>query len=182
MPQGCPLIRNNNFWEFLYANKLWFAIILWIFSLFLLFFGYFVIRLTIFLYGVTTAATFAIIFSAMSYDDFFYDGLTSIHIFMILLSFLLGFLFGIFLLTMPKLGYINIGLWVGIIFSLLLQNAALYATGSLLAFWITLGVSGAIMMGVAIMAFNKFIILSSSFISSFWIIRTLGFFLPYYPN
>lgn len=94
----------------------------------------------------------------------------------------MGILFGIMLLTLPRLGYINIGLWVAVIFSLLLQNSVLYLTGSLVGFYITVGVVGLIMTAIAMMKLKNYIILSTSFISAFWIIRPLGFFLPYYPN
>jgi hypothetical protein len=94
----------------------------------------------------------------------------------------MGILFGVSLLTLPRLGYINIGLWVAVIFSLLLQNSVLYLTGDLLAFYITVGVVGLIMTGIALMKLKNYIILSTSFISAFWLVRPLGFFLPYYPN
>lgn len=145
--------------------------------------GYFVIRLTIFLYGILTGAVFGIILSAQSYVNFFYDDTGSgIIVFIILLSFLMGLLFGLALLTLPRLGYVNIGMWDAIISSLLLQNSFLYLTGSMNAFYITLGVSCLIMFAISLLRFRKFIILSTPFISAFWIIRTLGFILPNYPN
>jgi len=145
--------------------------------------GYFVIRLTILLYGICTGAVFGIVFSAQNYTNFFYDDNGSgITTFIVVLSFLMGLLFGIGLLTLPKLGYVNIGMWDAIIFTLLLQNGALYSTGSMLGFYITLGISCLIMTAISLLGFRKFIILSTPFISSFWIIRTLGFILPYYPN
>lgn len=145
--------------------------------------GYFWIRLTILLYGISTGAVFGIILSAQNYTDFFFsDSNNSIPIFIVILSFLMGLLFGIALLTLPKLGYVNIGMWDAIIFTLLLQNAVLYTTGSMLGLYITLGISCLLMTAVSLLGFRKFIIISTPFISSFWIIRTLGFFLPYYPN
>jgi hypothetical protein len=145
--------------------------------------GYFVIRLTIFLYGILTGAVFGIIFSAQSYVDFFYDETgNGIIVFIILLSLLMGVLFGFVLLTLPRIGYVNIGMWDAIIFSLLMQNSFLYLTGSMTAFYITLGVSCLLMLCISLLRFRKFIILSTPFISAFWIVRTLGFVLPYYPN
>ncbi len=94
----------------------------------------------------------------------------------------MGILLGVTLLTLPRLGYINIGLWVAVIFSLLLQNSVLYLTGDLLAFYITFGVVGFIMTGIALMKLRNYIILSSSFVSAFWLVRPLGFFLSSYPN
>lgn len=94
----------------------------------------------------------------------------------------MGILFGVMLLTLPRLGYVNIGLWVAVIFSLLLQNSVLYLTGDLVAFYITIGVVGLIMTVIALMKLKNYIILSTSFISAFWIVRPLGFFLSSYPN
>jgi hypothetical protein len=94
----------------------------------------------------------------------------------------MGILFGICLLTMPKLGYMNIGLWVAVIFSLLLQNSVFYLTGTLTAFYITVGVVGLLMCIISLMAFKNYIIISTAFISAFWLVRPLGFFLSSYPN
>lgn len=183
MPNGCPTITINHFWDFLISNRIWFAVILWIFAGFELFMGYFVIRFTILLYGICTGAVFGIIFSAQNYTNFFFDNTnTSIPTFIVILSFIMGLLFGLALLTVPKLGYVNIGMWDAIIFSLLLQNGALYSTGSMLGFYITLGISCLLMTAISLLGFRKFIILSTPFISSFWLVRTLGFVLPYYPN
>ncbi len=94
----------------------------------------------------------------------------------------MGILFGVSLLTMPRLGYVNIGLWVAMIFALLLQNSVLYLTGSLLACYITFGVVGLIMSIIALLKLRNYIILSTSFVSAFWLVRPLGFFLTSYPN
>ena len=176
--QGCSTLTSNNFWKFLSSNKVIFAIIIWSVSIFQLLMGYFVIRLTILIYGIMTGAVLGVVISAQNYHNFFYDNNgNGITIFIILLSFFMGFMFGLSLLTLPKLGYMNIGLWNAIIFSLLLQNSALYTTQSMTAFYITLGVSGFIMLAVSLLGFRKFIIISTSFISSFWIVRVLGLFL-----
>lgn len=63
----------------------------------------------------------------------------------------MGILYGIFLLTVPKLGYVNIGVFVAALFSLLLQNSVLYLTKSLLAFYITFAVTAAVMAIIALM-------------------------------
>lgn len=94
----------------------------------------------------------------------------------------MGVLFGVSLLTMPRLGYVNVGLWVAVIFALLLQNSVLYLTGSLLAFYITFGVIGFLMTIIALLKLKNYIILSTSFVSAFWLVRPLGFFLSSYPN
>ncbi len=94
----------------------------------------------------------------------------------------MGLLFGIFLLTVPKLGYVNIGIFVAAIFSLLLQNSVLFLTGSLLAFYITFGVTAFLMTIIALMELRYFIIICTSFTGAFFFIRPLGFYLPGYPN
>jgi hypothetical protein len=94
----------------------------------------------------------------------------------------MGILFGISLLTLPKLGYLNIGLWVAVILGLLLQNSLFYLTGTLTAFYITIGAVGLIMSAISLMAFKNYIIISTSFISAFWLVRPIGFFLSSYPN
>jgi hypothetical protein len=63
----------------------------------------------------------------------------------------MGLLFGIFLLTVPKIGYINIGVFVAALLSLVLQNSVLFLSGSLLAFYITFGVTALVMSIIALM-------------------------------
>lgn len=94
----------------------------------------------------------------------------------------LGILFGIALLTMPKIGYINIGVIVAALFSLLLQNSVLFLTGSLLAFYITFGVTALLMTIIALLELRYFIIICTSFTGAFLFVRPLGFFLAGYPN
>ena len=94
----------------------------------------------------------------------------------------MGILFGVALLTLPRIGYMNIGRWVAVIFSLLMQNSVLYLTGNLLAFYITVGVVGLLMSIIALLKLKNYIILSTSFVSAFWMVRPLGFFLSSYPN
>ena len=139
--------------------------------------------MTIFIFGILSGAIFGIIYTAENYVNFIYESEGyGIAVFVICLSVLMGILFGVALLTLPRLGYINIGLWVAFIFSLLLQNSVLYLTGDLLAFYITVGVVGFIMAAIALMKLRNYIVLSTAFISAFWLVRPLGFFLPYYPN
>ena len=85
--------------------------------------------MTILMTGIYTGGFLGIIFSAENYENFFMEQ-TSIFIFVIVLSVVMGVLLGIFLLTVPKLGYLNIGLWSALVFSLLLQNSVLYLTAS----------------------------------------------------
>lgn len=101
---------------------------------------------------------------------------------MIILSALLGIFYGFLLITLPKLGYFNIGVWLGAIGTLMLQNAVLYLSKSLLAFYIVLGVMCLVLGIIAIMAFKYFIIVSTSIMSGFMLVRPLGFYLDYYPN
>lgn len=106
--------------------------------------------MTILLYGIFTGSFFGVLLIAESYKNFDLES-NGLFIFTVCLAVFLGFLFGISLLTIPKLGYVNIGVLVGAIFSLLLQNSVLYLTGSLLAFYITFGVTGFIMAVIALM-------------------------------
>ena len=144
-------------------------------------FGYLAIRVTIFIFGIYTGSCFGFIFIAENYQNFFLES-NSIFIFIVCLSVLLGISFGISLLTLPRLGYFNIGLWVAMTISLLLQNSVYFLTGSLLAFYLTFGVLGLIVGIVSLLKFKMYIMVSSAIVSSFWIIRNLGFFLPNYPN
>jgi len=180
---GCPDLVLNDFWKFLSDKRLAFVFFLWAVYIFQFFLGYFVIRLTILLNGIMTGALVGTIVSAMNYENFFNSNSSSgIIVFIIVLSVLMGVSFGLALLTLPKLGYVNIGLWVALEFSLLLQNSLLFLSGSMIPFYVVLGITGLLMACISLLGFRKFIIISTSFISSFGIVRTLGFLLPGYPN
>jgi hypothetical protein len=153
----------------------------WVCAIFLIFLGYLAIRITILLYGIFIGCLFGIIFSAESYDNFYLYS-HWIFIYIICISVVMGFLYGIFLLTMPKLGYINIGVFVAAVFSLVLQNSVLFFTKSLLAFYIVFGVSAITMSIVALMQLRYFIVCCSSLTGAFFLVRPLGFLLPGYPN
>lgn len=146
-----------------------------------MFFGYFLIQITIFLFGWVAGSAFSLIYLAESYPNSD-PSPTSVINFMIILSCLLGIFYGFFLITLPKLGYFNIGVWLGAIFTLMLQNAVLYLSKSLLAFYIVLGILCLSMGIIAVLAFKYFIIISTSIISGFMLVRPLGFYLDYYPN
>ena len=73
-------------------------------------------------------------------------------------------------------------MWLSITISLLLQNSVYFLTGSLTAFYITFGVLAFIIGIISLLKYKMYVIISSSIVSSFWIIRPLGFFLPNYPN
>lgn len=106
----------------------------------------------------------------------------SMCILIIFLALLLGIMVGISLLTIPKLGHMNIGVWVAVVIGLLLQNGLLFLSNTLLAFYIITGVLVLIMIIISLLALRYFIILSTSFLSAFGLVRPLGFFLPHYPN
>jgi len=181
MSHGCPSLALNGFWKFLEQNRIVFAIIIWIAAFYLIIFGYLGIRITILLYGILTGTFFGVLFIAETYTDF-YTQSSRINIFVLCLSILLGVLYGIILLTMPKIGYINIGVFVAMVLALLLQNAVLFLTGSLLAFYITFGAIAFVMIIVSLMALRYFIIVCTSLTGAFLFIRPLGFFIPGYPN
>lgn len=94
----------------------------------------------------------------------------------------MGLFYGFFVITLPRFGYFNIGVWFGVIISLLLQNAAFIYTKTLIPFYVCLGVISFVCGVAGIMGFKYFIIVSTSLISGFLLVRPLGFYLPYYPN
>jgi hypothetical protein len=145
-----------------------------------MFLGLFLIRITVFVYGFVTAAGFSLIFFTFGYP--LEDQTNSVLNWMIILSAILGLFYGFFVITLPRFGYFNIGIWFGIIISLLLQNSVLVYTKTLIPFYVCLGVISFICGIAGIMGFKYFIIVSTSLISGFLLVRPLGFYLPYYPN
>ena len=139
------------------------------------------IRITICLFGILTGLVVGVVAIAEDYTDFMAQN-DAICIFAVVLSLLTGLFYGIGLLTVPRLGYVNIGLWVAVVIGLLMQNAVLFLSGSLLGFYILTGILALIMIVVALLAMRFFIIVSTSFLSAFGLIRPLGFFLDSYPN
>lgn len=101
---------------------------------------------------------------------------------MLILACIFGVFYGFVLITLPRFGYFNVGVWFGVILSLLLQNAVFVYTKTLVPFYVCIGVLCFICGVAGIMGFKYFIIVSTSFISGFLLVRPLGFYLPYYPN
>lgn len=128
-----------------------------------------------------TGLIIGVVSIAQSYSDFIAQN-DYICIMIIILSIFTGIFYGISLLTLPRLGYVNIGLWVALVIGLLCQNAVLYLSGTLLGFYILTGILAGIMTIVALLAMRFFIIVSTCFLSAFGLIRPLGFFLDGYPN
>ena len=145
-----------------------------------MFLGYFLIRVTIMIYGFITAAGFSLIFFTFGYPE--QPQPIGILNWMLILSCIFGLFYGFFLITLPRFGYFNIGVWFGVIISLLLQNSVFIYTKSLIPFYVCLGVISFVCGVAGIMGFKYFIIVSTSFISGFLLVRPLGFYLPYYPN
>lgn len=181
LQMGCPELMVNACWVYFHEHSLVMAIFLWLAAVFILFCGYFAIRATIFLVGVMTGTFASTIFIAQNYHDFVLQS-DAVFIFVLCLAVFLGACFGVTLLTLPRLGYFNIGLWVAVTISLMLQNSVYYLTGSLLAFYITLGVLSLLVGVVSLLKFRMFIMVASAIVGSFWVIRPIGFFLPGYPN
>jgi hypothetical protein len=128
-----------------------------------------------------TGLIIGVVTMAQGYTDFINQN-DGICIMVIVLSLLIGIFYGISLLTLPRLGYVNIGLWVAVVIGLLCQNAVLYLSGTLLGLYILTGILALIMIVIALLAMRFFIIVSTCFLSAFGLVRPLGFFLPGYPN
>lgn len=66
-PAGCLFNLPNYLWQFLIDHKLIFALIVLVIGLFELFLGYFLIQITIFIYGWIAGAAFSLIYLAQTY-------------------------------------------------------------------------------------------------------------------
>ena len=68
-PAGCSFEGDTQIWQYLSSKSIIFAIVFWVVGLYSMFLGYFLIRVTIMIYGFITAAGFSLIFFTFGYPE-----------------------------------------------------------------------------------------------------------------
>lgn len=83
---------------------------------------------------------------------------------MLLLAVFLGAIVGYFLMSLPKLGVIFVGVWLGILVTVLLEDSVLYKLGSFgnVLFYILLAILCIIFAVLSNLIFNDIIIICTS--------------------
>lgn len=64
---GCSFEGNTQIWQYFTDKAIIFAIVFWLVGIYSMFLGYFLVRVTIMIYGFITAAGFSLIFFTFGY-------------------------------------------------------------------------------------------------------------------
>lgn len=103
----------------------------------------------------------------------------------LVIAVLFGVLTGYLTVSTPKLGFFALGMWLGVVLALLLNNAFLYKikfANSSVVLWITIAVL-ATGMGVLSCFYYKYcVMVCTGFIGSYCIIRPFGWIIGSFPN
>lgn len=164
-------------------KRILFAIILLMIGLFLCFFGLKMKIITLFVIGFITgfAGIILIIGEITSTSDI---PEFSIWI-LIFLSCGIGIMAGYITVQLKKVGYFLTGVWLGIVVAFILNNALFHRIdtgGSSLVLMISVGVFGLMLGILSFYLHEHLVIISSSVIGGYSIIRPFGFFFNDYPN
>ena len=112
---------------------------------------------------------------------------------MLLLAAFLGAIVGYILMSLPKLGVIFIGIWLGILVTILLEDSILYKLGSIgnVLYYIVLAILCTIFALLTNLIFNDIIIICTSLLGvkhvlsiifkAYLLIRPLGWFFGGFP-
>lgn len=103
----------------------------------------------------------------------------------LIIAVLFGVLMGYVTVTIPKIGFFCLGMWLGVVIALLLNNAFLYKiqlTNNFVVLWLTIGVLS-ILLGVLSCFFYKYcVMVCTGIVGAYAIVRPFGWILGSFPN
>jgi hypothetical protein len=103
----------------------------------------------------------------------------------LLLAVVCGALIGYLAMTLPKLGFFALGMWLGFVLALMLNNAFLYkieVDPPQLILYIVMFIFGLLFGMLSCCIWKRIVIFSTSFSGSYCTIRAISLWAGYYPN
>ncbi len=180
-PYACPLFSVYSFWNSIIENKQIVGSILMISGVFFCFFGIRFLFLTEIVIGVVGTA-FVLMFFLFSYLQIQFS--TMEFWLIIAVSVLIGIIVGYFISKMKKIPAVILGACCGYLLSILLFQFVLkyINTNPYVVFWVTAFVCAAV-LGVFAWFFSKHVmILGTSFLGAYAIIRGLSIIAGGFPD
>jgi hypothetical protein len=177
---ACPVYSLNSLWEWLDEYYwLWGAVLICA-GFFLGLFGQKLFSVTLFLIG--TLVTVALVW-LLFYSTFLSDSTEGWVGWVVLgCSILIGLLGGFLLYKCQRLGAAVIGGWGGFLLGVVFYTTVLWAVTSEVAFWIISITCALIAAGLSFVFYFHAVILSTSFVGSYFFVRGISLYAGGYPN
>lgn len=180
---GCPLVQISEVYKFILDNKYIFGILSIFFGIIECFFGLAILKPSLFIVGYISAFGFVILI----FGEFLISPDMNVLLIWILLiiAVLLGAVVGYLVTTLPKLGFMALGLWFGFVLAFVINNLFLYkieVDPPELLLYILMGILGIIFAVLSMYIWRELCIIATSFLGAYLIIRSLSLYIGYYPN
>lgn len=94
----------------------------------------------------------------------------------------LGLVAGFFLAKLARIGVAALGAWVGVILALIIHEAFLYATHSMVVFYLLVIGLGIVFGLIALWQYKIVLIFGTAFLGSYAMVRGVSLFIGGYPN
>jgi hypothetical protein len=146
----------------------------------LCFFGNFLKLFTLFTMGLTTGFGALVVVMAQ-FVIASNTGLSAVRV-LLVASAVFGLLLGYLTTSAIRVGTFLMGMWVGIIVSLLLNNTFFYRTSKEWVLWTAMGCIGLFFGIVGVWLKSRITIISSALVGAYLMIRPLGWYIGHWPN
>lgn len=167
-------------WVSLADNELIFAIFFFVVGLGLCLFGHYLRFMTMFTVGfVSGFGGLVIILSDFVLE---HDSESNVVFVLTLISVAFGILMAYLTTTVRRIGIFFLGMWVGVIMALFLNNTFLYKTNKGGTVWFAMSVIGTFFGVLGLWLKNRITIICTSFIGAYFTIRPLGWYIGHWPN
>ena len=178
---GCPILKLNAIWNYLSKYRMYLIPVLIIIGLFFLVLGSCFTKISVFL---ISAITIVFIILLILYS-FILSFSTPEWVGWIILpvSVIIGVIAGFFLASFLKLGTFVIGAWFGATLAMILFEMFVYKISSKeFVLWIMIALLGLIIGILALKFLKTILIIGTSFIGAFMVVRGVSFYIGGYPN
>ena len=180
---GCPVVQFSDVYQFILDNKYVFGILSIILGIIECFFGLAMLKPSLFVIGYLSGFGFLMLI----FGEFILTPDSSVLLIWILLliAVLLGAIAGYVATSLPKIGFMGLGLWLGFVLAFIINNLFLYKIevsppGLLLYF--LMAILGIIFAIMSMCMWRHICIISTSFLGSYLVIRSLSLYIGGYPN
>lgn len=180
---GCPTLQLSKLWEVISDNKYILIVLMIGVGVLLCFFGLKIYNPTLFIIGYITG--FALVVVIMGEFVIRYDSDSVMAYACLVIAMLVGVLVGYVTVSVPKAGFFALGTWLGVVIALLLYNAVLYKISTNhdeIVLWVTVALCAGSMGVMSCFYYRYCVIICTSFIGSYCLIRPLGWILGDFPN
>ncbi|KAL4495089.1 hypothetical protein ABPG72_015789 [Tetrahymena utriculariae] len=180
---GCPTLQLSRLWQILSDNSIIFTITMVTIGAALCFFGLKLYKPTLFIIGYITG--FGGIVAIMGEFVIRYDSDSIMAYACLIIAVLFGVLTGYVTVSLPKVGFFALGMWLGIVLALLFNNAFLYkiqVENQFVVLWITIAILAIFMGLMSFFFYRHCVMVCTGFIGSYCLIRPFGWILGDFPN